>query len=156
MKRLLIGSLLFTSVLILYSCKPKPDMKALADGLLQADRDFARESVEKGISNCFYKYLDDDCVLLRPNKYPIKGKAKILDMYSTADTNSTLTWVPLYAYVAESGELGYTYGTYKMKFFSPEGDPLTNEGTYVNIWKKDKDGNWKYVLDSGNRGLGNK
>ena len=37
---------------------------------------------------------------------------------------------------------------------SPEGEEVTREGTYVTIWKKDADGNWKFVLDTGNQGLG--
>jgi ketosteroid isomerase-like protein len=27
-------------------------------------------------------------------------------------------------------------------------------GTYISIWKKQSDGNWKFVLDSGNEGVG--
>jgi hypothetical protein len=27
------------------------------------------------------------------------------------------------------------------------------KGTYVSIWKKDENGNWKWVLDTGNPGL---
>jgi ketosteroid isomerase-like protein len=28
------------------------------------------------------------------------------------------------------------------------------KGTYISVWKKDAAGNWKYVLDSGNKGIG--
>ncbi len=156
MKRLLSFSLLIPTILIQLSCNRQTDTEALANELLNVDRGFAQESVKKGINNCFYEYLSDDCVLLRPNKYPIVGKQKILDMYSTSDTNMSLTWVPSFASVAASGELGYTYGIYKMEILSPDGNTITNEGTYINIWKKDNSGKWKYVLDSGNRGLGKK
>ncbi len=30
------------------------------------------------------------------------------------------------------------------------------KGTYVSIWKKNKEGVWKYVLDACNEGLGDK
>jgi hypothetical protein len=45
--------------------------------------------------------------------------------------------------------LGYTYGNYQLKM-----DTLIEKGTYVSIWKKDENGHWKYVLDSGNQGTG--
>jgi ketosteroid isomerase-like protein len=41
-------------------------------------------------------------------------------------------------------------------FSSPEGTLVTREGTYVTIWKKGQNGNWKFVLDTGNQGLGKK
>jgi ketosteroid isomerase-like protein len=52
--------------------------------------------------------------------------------------------------------MGYTYGIYTVEMDSPEGTVVTKEGTYATIWKKDKDGNWKFVLDTGNQGLGKK
>jgi ketosteroid isomerase-like protein len=27
-------------------------------------------------------------------------------------------------------------------------------GTYTSIWKKEKNGKWKFVLDTGNEGIG--
>jgi ketosteroid isomerase-like protein len=56
--------------------------------------------------------------------------------------------------VALSGELGYTYGIYEVR--SRGGIKTIGEGTYVTIWKKDRQGNWKFVLDAGNEGLGPK
>ena len=69
------------------------------------------------------------------------------------DSGYTLTWKPLYADIAQSGELGYTYGIYEFKAMDPEGKPIMGNGTYVSIWKKDQFGNWKLVLDTGNEGL---
>jgi len=126
----------------------------MTNGLLEIDREFARLSVEKGANESFLTYLDDDCVLLRPNRNPVLGRQKIEEMFSTPDTSFTLRWEPLFADIARSGDLGYTYGIYKVEMNSPEGKPITREGTYVTIWKKDQDGKWKFVLDTGNQGLG--
>jgi len=46
--------------------------------------------------------------------------------------------------------MGYTYGIYALAL--NQNDSLSF-GTYVSIWKKQKDGTWKFVLDSGNEGL---
>ncbi|NHZ87067.1 MAG: hypothetical protein GWP19_14540 [Planctomycetia bacterium] len=81
---------------------------------------------------------------------PIVGKNKIKQLFQDNDRNTKFTWKPLYAYVAKSGELGYTFGTYKIT----SGESI-EKGTYVSVWKKNSNGKWKFVLDSGNEGLGN-
>ena len=62
-----------------------------------------------------------------------------------------MTWEPKDGVIARSGELGYTYGVYAMR---PSLKDTVIYGTYVSIWKKEKGGKWKYVLDSGNEGIG--
>ena len=63
---------------------------------------------------------------------------------------------PLFADISGSLELGYTYGIYELTIKSKEANPQVHKGTYLTIWKKDKYGNWKFVLDTGNSGLGEK
>jgi ketosteroid isomerase-like protein len=53
--------------------------------------------------------------------------------------------------VANSGELGFTYGIYAMR---PKDKDTVIYGTYTSIWRKQKDGKWKLALDSGNQGIG--
>lgn len=55
-----------------------------------------------------------------------------------------LQWYPVKAEVAESGHTGYTTGNWKIT--TPDS---TVHGCYVSIWKRQKDGTWKYVLDGG-------
>jgi len=126
----------------------------MVNELMEVDREFSRLSIEKGAHEAFLGYIEDSCVLLRPNRYPVIGRKKIEEMYSQPDKSFTLSWEPLYCDISESGELGYTYGIYTVNMDSPEGDLVKKEGTYVTIWKKDINGNWKFVLDTGNQGLG--
>ena len=117
--------------------------------LIAVDRAFSALSKERGTNRAFLSYVAEDCVMLSPNKMPIVGKDKINALFQSNDSNKEFTWDPLYADVAESGELGYTYGTYTINT-----DGETQKGTYVSIWKRDSGGKWKFVLDSGNDGLG--
>ena len=64
-------------------------------------------------------------------------------------TSIVLTWEPLNGEISSSGDLGFTYGTYTLK----AGDKQSR-GTYVSVWKRDVVGRWKWVLDTGNPGLG--
>lgn len=147
---------LFLIILVFNSCDDAKRHEKMVKELMEIDREFARQSVENGSHSSFLAYIDDSCVLLRPNRAPVVGRNKIAEMFSTPDTSFTLNWEPSFANVAISGDLGYTYGIYNIEMDSPEGTVVTKEGTYVTVWKKDKDGKWKFVLDTGNQGLGKK
>lgn len=123
--------------------------------LLNVDTQFSKLSEARGVNEAFLSYIADDGVLLRSNNFPIIGKEIIKErFFSRSDSGYTLTWKPLYADIAQSGELGYTFGIYEFKAMDPEGKPIIGNGTYLSIWKKDQFGNWKLVLDTGNEGLG--
>ena len=156
MKSLLLLPLLLLISQISFS-SPKNSSKSFRDGkdeLIQVDIDFSNLSKEKGMNFAFLEYVADDGVLLRPFTYPIVGKENISkEMLSSDDKNLQLTWSPLYGDVAASEEMGYTYGTYEMKIKKDDGAEEIRKGTYVSIWKKNKAGKWKFVLDTGNPGL---
>jgi ketosteroid isomerase-like protein len=119
--------------------------------MMDADRAFSKLSVQKGMKNAFLEYIDSNGVLLRPNQFPIVGADAIDFLIQINDSTYTLQWEPKSGAIAQSGELGYTYGLYALK---PSGKDTTIYGTYVSIWKKQSDGSWKFVLDSGNEGVG--
>ena len=156
MKSFLVIPLLLLLAQISYSFTATPTKKFTdpSEELKQADIDFSNLSKEKGMNYAFIEYVAFDGVLLRPFTYPIIGKEKVTEeLLANDDKNFQLTWMPLYGDVAASGELGYTYGTFEMKIKKDDGSEETRKGTYVSIWKKDKTGKWKFVLDTGNPGL---
>lgn len=117
--------------------------------LINVDKAFSTLCKEKGMNYAFLYYAAEEGVILRTNSMPVIGKNKIKQLFQNDDSNIEFTWKPLYAEVAKSGDLGYTYGTYKINTGKSE-----QKGTYVSIWKKNANGEWKFVLDSGNEGLG--
>ncbi len=135
-------------VLLLISCKSsvKPDVNQL----FEVDRRFSAAASEMGFNKAFIEYAHTDAVLLRPDKMPVTGKSAIISLYEKVNAAGIdFSWEPLAADIAASGELGYTYGIYTVKI-----DTTTEKGTYVSIWKKDENSEWKYVLDTGNEGIG--
>lgn len=147
--------LLFTLlVLSMNSCETTDNHKQMKSELMKIDREFSNLSLEIGAHESFLTYIDDSCILLRPNRHPVVGRKKIEEIYSKPDTSFSLSWEPLNADISSSGDMGFTYGIYTIYMDSPEGDKVTKEGTYVTIWKKNKEGEWKFVLDTGNQGLG--
>jgi ketosteroid isomerase-like protein len=139
---------LFLIVVLFFTCQQKTEPGV--DQLLDADKQFSAKAGEVGFNNAFIDFAHPDAVLLRPNTMPIKGKPAISSFYENANvTGINFSWEPSAGDIAASGELGYTYGIYTLKT-----DTLTQKGTYVSIWKKDENSNWKYVLDTGNEGIG--
>lgn len=154
MKKRFTIFLFLAGILLLSGCS-KNRQQASADEILNADKAFSKLSEEKGMKKAFLEFADDAVVILRKNSYPQIGKAKMEDRFATfSDTGFTLTWEPQFADAACSGELGYSYGIYTMLVTDSVGDHIIEQGTYVSVWKKDNDGHWKYVLDTGNEGLG--
>ena len=150
--------LLFGIVLVSWSSCDLFDKKKNTEGtedkmkIMDTDRAFSRLSEEKGMKYAFLEYIDSNGVLLRPNHLPLLGADAIDYLIQQNDSAFTLKWEPKTAVVARSGELGYTYGIYVLK---PGLKDTLLYGNYVSIWKKGADGNWKFVLDTGNEGIGN-
>jgi ketosteroid isomerase-like protein len=135
---------------ILFSCSEKKPV-ANHQVLMDADRAFSDYSVNHGMQKAFIEFAHDSVVLLKPNRMPIVGKLDLIKSYEGKSDNSfVLTWKPAKAVIAESGDLGYTYG-----FWTFSASNETSHGTYLTVWKKDSNGKWKYIADTGNEGLAN-
>jgi ketosteroid isomerase-like protein len=151
-----INIMLFVFIIILFitlSCVKNTKNQSVGI-LLKTDRDFSLMSVKDGMFKAFLFYIAEDGVILRNNSFPSKGK-ETLEKHFTgkSDTALILSWEPLFGKIAESGDLGYTYGIHTST------DKVTGEitkGTYVTIWQKQQDGSWKFVLDTGTQGLSEK
>ena len=124
--------------------------KATADTLKQLEGEFMKAAAAEG-SQGYMSYYADDSVEL-PNGVPlIPGKANIAKtMGFLDDKNNRLFWTPVGADISASGDLGYTYGTYEFRSKDKDGKPTAEHGKYTSIWKLQKDGTWKVVLDMGN------
>jgi ketosteroid isomerase-like protein len=117
--------------------------------ILRTDKEFSGMSRQQGMKRAFIQYIDDDGILLRADHPPIIGANAIEYLTQVNDSSYQLTWEPSAAQVAASGDLGYSYGIYNLQL-----QDTMLQGTYVSIWKKQKDGKWKFVLDTGNPGIG--
>ena len=126
------------------------NLDSIKQVLMKADKDFSDLSKVKGRNFSFLEYMDKDVTFLRDNGMPLLGKDTMQKRFAVRpDTSYVLTWKPLFADVASSGDLGYSYGRWLLVTTTND----SSEGTYCTIWKSDSAGNWKYVLDTGNEGL---
>ena len=125
-------------------------MKSLE--LMGIDRNFSDMSKKEGMKAAYINFVDDsNGVLLRSNHLPITGANTIDYIIQQNDNTYSLTWDPHHAEIAESGELGFTYGIYLIR---PKFIDTSIYGTYTNIWKKNALGKWKLLLNTYNEGIG--
>jgi uncharacterized protein (TIGR02246 family) len=91
-----------------------------------------------------------DGVLLGRNGKVFKGPQQILERQKTAmesagkGVKATVTTVDLWL----DGDTAYETGKYSYKY-QEKGQPVTEEGRYVTIWKRQSDGSWKIIMDMG-------
>ena len=135
-------------LIILYGCRHAHDQDStsLVKELMKTDRDFSQLSILKGTKEAFLYYAEDSVIIMRQGYLPLIGKTALLNHYkSFPDNEVNLTWTPVKAEV--SGNLGYTFGDWKLTF---NGKDSIQYGNYITIWKHFPDGRWKYILDAGN------
>jgi ketosteroid isomerase-like protein len=124
--------------------------KATADTLKQLEGEFMRAASEKGAQG-YMSYYADEAVEIPNGQGLIAGKANIAKTMDFLDDKSNrLLWTPLGADIAASGDIGYTYGTFEFHSTDKDGKRTVDYGKYTSIWKLQKDGSWKVVLDMGN------
>jgi hypothetical protein len=79
--------------------------------LVEAERAFARTSVQKGIRESFLEFFAEDGINFQP--HPVKTREAILKRLAPATRPPVvLNWEPAYADISRAGDLGYTTGPY--------------------------------------------
>lgn len=150
-QKLYIRILTVFMFLIFAGCKAKPVEKnnfSAMKEMMRTDSLFSAMSKTSGMRKAFIEFIADEGVLLRSNHLPIIGADAIEFLSQAGDSSSSvLSWKPLGGDMASAGDLGFTYGTYNLQLAD-----TALSGTYVSIWKKQPDGKWKFVLDTGNEG----
>lgn len=121
----------------------RPELLSLAN----AERAFAKMSVDKGVREAFYNNFAEDGINFQPHPTNTREAYRKTPAPQTPPP-ITLNWAPIYGDISQAGDLGYTTGPYTVEDHSPAKRP-TRHGMYSSVWKKQADGSWKVVLDLG-------
>jgi ketosteroid isomerase-like protein len=152
-----------SAVLALFACvvlvagvfaDSESPMANAEDELLQADVAFSKTA---GVENkdAFFGTLLSDAALLAPHQPIAEGVEAVGAAFQGLFglPGFSLSWQPTTAEVASSGDMGYTIGTYELKFDGQDGNPVVDSGKYMTVWKKQADGSWKVAVDMFNTNL---
>lgn len=130
------------------SCKISSNNEKIKDEIIKAEKSFQQMTAQKGIAEAFYFYADDNAVIKRESDTLIVGKENIRTYYQQKQLkNVKVNWKPDFVEVSQSGDMAYTYGQYIWEFINQDGSTKQIKGLFHTVWKKQKDGSWKYVWD---------
>ena len=123
---------------------------AVVEAILQADRDFAALAAQTDIETAFATWMEsEDGRLVRGTVTPLRGEAEIRALFAGVPDGTLLHWEPLEGLAGSGDDFGVTWGVWELH---PDGDrttPPAGRGTYVTVWQRNADGNWRGVLDMG-------
>ena len=142
-----ILTLLFMVVLSAHS-QQLININHIKEEVSRAEKSFEKMAAEEGIAKAFWFYADENAVILRENDTLIKGRENIRAYYEKKDLkNITVTWTPDFVEVSDCGTMAWTYGKYAWKIINERGEVTEFKGVFHTVWKKQKDGSWKFVGD---------
>jgi ketosteroid isomerase-like protein len=92
---------------------------------------------------------------LPPNSPMIHGKAAIREGWAKliGSPGFNIDWQINKLEIARSGDLAYTIYVYQLAFEGPDGQPITDRGKDMAVWKKQSNNTWKMVADTFNSDL---
>ena len=141
-------ALLFLCLFILPCLASGQDAGRAGDPLLEmknADIAMSALAGREGFARALLSYADEGFVKLNEGHHPSVGKKVFADMTAGKSGTKSLSWYPVGGEVAGSGDLGFTWGNWKLA-----GKDTTLYGNYISVWKRGPDGAWKLLLDGGN------
>lgn len=144
-------STFFISLMVIFiacnNMKKSPDTTLLKQEITDTELAFAKMASDSGIAKAFKAYAAPDAVMKR-GKGLVMGYDSIIDFIDNSfHPGEKLSWTPDFVDVAASGDLAYTYGKYVFSFPDSSGIIQKQEGYFHTVWKRQPDGNWKFVWD---------
>lgn len=126
--------------------KPVTDVKA---EVMAADRAFAAAAAKDGLDG-WMSFMADDAVRVDLGEKGHVGKAAVKehDTGLFADPKRLLVWEPTDGGAFADGKSGWTTGKAQVVTKGENPDPTKWALTYVTIWRKGDDGQWKVLLDT--------
>lgn len=106
----------------------------------------AAKDLDKSVSN-----YADDAVMMMPGTSAAKTKEAVRGSWKGIldDPNFKLTFASDRIEVSASGDLATTEGSYSMTMTNPKTKkPVQDKGSYLTVYKKQADGNWKVIEDA--------
>lgn len=111
--------------------------------LMEIERSLSDASASEGFRTALLARAGGSLRYYRQGTFPLVGKDSFAKAIKVL--GEFITWEPLKADVAASGDLGYAYGSYEIH---PKGSERPSEkGYYARVWKRERGGAWRVVFN---------
>lgn len=122
----------------------KVDKLSELNKLLEVEADFAAKAAADGMLAAYIAFADTDIRLYREGSPPESGIEAVRQ--AAKKSLGKLTWAPMDGDVSRWGSLGFVFGTMET-WSGAETESPGNLSSYLRIWRKTPDGQWKIALD---------
>ena len=132
------------------ACRPSVNVNQELQTLLARDREWSQTTKDMSKSlDRFMSYYAPGASLYPPGMPIATGSAAIRAALTPMAQlpGFALQWSPTKADMSASGDLGYTAGTFALTTNDATGKPVVEQGKYIEVWKKQSDGEWKVIED---------
>ena len=118
--------------------------------IMQADRDFAKSVTERN-RETFLGFIAEATTFNGGTPGEIHGRDAVLKEWDAFfdPKGPSLTWAPQHGEVIGAGDVGYTVGRSLFKQTGADGKVTERAGEYLTVWRRQADGSWKVVFDTG-------
>lgn len=144
-------------LLMMFGCAPQVDVAAEQAAIEQALSDWLVATNKPGEEGAegHASFFTEDAVLLPPNTARVEGRDAIRawGMPSTSAEDFSINWTATSIAVSAGGDLAYATGTYELSLKDAEGNTVSDNGKFLDVWKKQADGSWKVVAGAFNSDL---
>ncbi len=129
--------------------RPSFDPAAEQTALLKRDAEWASAaSAGRDVENII-SYWADDTVIFPPGQPVVEGKAAIRAFVteSLKIPGFKIHWVSDSVSFSPDGQLAYMRDLNETTMRGPDGNEMTVHGRGVTVWRRDRDGQWRCVVD---------
>ena len=141
MKKIIVLALL----LFAFGCKHADSSKQACNEILMADKAMNALAEKEGFHKALLQYADENVIKPNEGDLPIIGKKLVEIKWANKPDTKQISWSPISVEASTAGDFGFTFGYWQ--FITKD---TTLYGNYCTVWKKQKDGTWKFVFDGGN------
>lgn len=113
--------------------------------LLATDVEFARQAADGTLAEAFAGMLVEDAIFLPMNYPALYGRDNIVEFFGGSEP-AYITWTPANAEIANSCDIGYTFGSWQARVTEEGGESSDFSGKYLGAWHRDPEQGWRLAV----------
>jgi ketosteroid isomerase-like protein len=139
---------LWIAFLVAVLCAAPAAASESSDSLLKFDRALATRCRAIGFVAAYSKAMAPDARKLDNGSMAAIGHRAVLALMARYPRDITFDRTPQEAVVARSGAFGFTWGKYIVTFHNKKGELVKQQGKYLDVWRRQRDGTWRWIADT--------